>query len=504
MNRLLALAAALLAALLAAPATPAVSAPADDQPRALPRLHATHGPHAAVRNDKGAQVLLRAVNVNQLGEYYQANPDLPPVVPLTEDDFRDIARLGFNSVRLLVTWSTLEPTPGAYDEEYVARIREAVGWAASYGLYVVLDMHQDAYGLAVNTPDDEVCPPGTKPNNGWDGAPAWATITDGKSTCTIGERELAPAVRQAWQHFWDNTEGIQDHLVETWGRLAEDFATDPTVAGYDLLNEPGFGFASTNGTSDLGAFYGRAIKAIRAGEKRAGGFDHIVFWEPNVLWSAAGSAAVPAPGFTQDRNLVFAPHIYAESLSANSIPSGFASARDVAKKHGVTVWGGEWGFWPEHPVDASDKIERYAAHEDKYGYGGAWWDWKQACGDPHVAHPPNGETSPVSGSLNRYSCPDQTELGIDPAFGDVLSRPAPRAVPGRITRLTSDGRTGAFDLSGVHLKGVKRCSLRVFVPARFAELPVRVDGVNRLQTRTRHGNVVLHGCVADTFRLRLG
>lgn len=502
--RLLRLVAVALAAVLLSPVLPAH---AEREP--LPRLHATHGPRAVVANDRGAQVLLRGVNVNQLAEYFRANAALDPTIPLTRADFRDIAATGFNTVRLLVSWSRLEPTPGAYDTAYVDEVRQAVDWAAAYGLYVVLDMHQDAYGVAVDTPLDETCPSGTRPNNGWDGAPAWATITDGASTCTSGEREVAPAVTHAWQHFYDDTPvdgvGIQTRLVQTWGRLAEDFATSTTVAGFDLLNEPGFGLNPFGGntTTDLGRFYGRAIKAIRAGERAGGGFSHIVFWEPSVFWSAGVSRAVPSPGFTRDRNLVFAPHIYAESLSDDSIPDGFAAARAVGERHGVTVWGGEWGFWPARPVDAADEIERYAAAEDAAGWGGAWWSWKQACGDPHVVKQPGGEPSPVSGSLNRYDCPEQVNTGIDPAFGDVLSRPAPRAVPGRIVRLTSDGRTGAFDLRGKRSEGDRRCALRVFVPERFADLRVRTDGITDLQRKTRLGNVVLRGCVADTYRLTL-
>ena len=49
----------------------------------------------------------------------------------------------------------------------------------------------------------------------------------------------------------------------------------------------------------------------------------------------------------------------------------------------------------------------------------------------------------------------------------------------------------------------KRCGLRVFVPERFADLQVRTEGVQHLERRTRQGNVVLRGCVADTFRLTL-
>src|SRR6478672_7599578 len=108
MIRTLAVTAALVATLVT---VPAVQAQAADRPAPLPRLHATHGASAAVRDSSGAQVLLRGVNVNQVGEYFQANPDLPPTVPLTQDDFHDIAQLGFNSVRLIVSWSALEPTP---------------------------------------------------------------------------------------------------------------------------------------------------------------------------------------------------------------------------------------------------------------------------------------------------------------------------------------------------------------------------------------------------------
>ncbi|GAA4749422.1 hypothetical protein GCM10023350_38160 [Nocardioides endophyticus] len=74
------------------------------------------------------------MNVNGLGEYYQANPDFATTVPVRRSDFAEIARRGFDSVRLIVSWSRLEPTRGAYDEAYVARIKKAVRQAASYGL----------------------------------------------------------------------------------------------------------------------------------------------------------------------------------------------------------------------------------------------------------------------------------------------------------------------------------------------------------------------------------
>lgn len=496
----------LASGLLLAPASaPAAPAPADRSAAgSLSRLHATHGKGAAIVNERGARVRLNGVNVNGLGDYFQPNPDFAPTVPLGSEDFEQIAALGFNSVRLIVSWSALEPTRGAYDTAYVDRIRTAIGQAAANGLYVVLDMHQDAWGIAVDTPADETCPGTTQPDNGWDGAPAWATLTDGASTCQPGQRELAPAVEHAWQHFYDNTDGIRTQLVRTWGRLARDVAAEPAVAGFDLLNEPGFGPGFDPETEALGRFYGKAIAAIRSGETEAGGFHHIVFFEPSVLWSALGSASTPA-GFTTDRNIAFAPHVYAESLSSNSIADGFASAAKTAASYGVPVWIGEWGYFSQDPQDDADKVQRYGAAQDRYGYGGAWWDWKQACGDPHVIHRPGGQPDAVSPSLIRSSCPDQVPADAPaPAYGEVLSRPLPWAVPGTITHLVSDGRTGAFDLTGHREKGADRCALRIFVPSAWADQPVHTTGVNRLTRQDSHGNVVLRGCVAGAFRVRLG
>src|SRR5262245_29517481 len=75
----------------------------------LSPLHVVRGPWARVEDAQRRQVLLRGVNTNQLGDYYQADLSLPSTVPLTEDDFTQMAAVGFDSVRLIVHWSLLEP-----------------------------------------------------------------------------------------------------------------------------------------------------------------------------------------------------------------------------------------------------------------------------------------------------------------------------------------------------------------------------------------------------------
>ncbi len=129
-------------------------------------LAATRGEGARVVDDLGRTVLLRGVNVNGLGEYYQEHADLPSTLPLTHDDLRQIASHGFDVVRLILSWSRLEPQPGVIDETYLDRIEEVVGWAPDEDVYVLLDMHQDAWGPHVGTPDGVVCPPGLEPRHG--------------------------------------------------------------------------------------------------------------------------------------------------------------------------------------------------------------------------------------------------------------------------------------------------------------------------------------------------
>nr|WP_233267127.1 cellulase family glycosylhydrolase [Tomitella fengzijianii] len=396
----------------------------------------------AITDVDGRAVLLRGANFNKLAEYAQNDPPLPTVVPMDGTEFARMARLGFNVVRLNLSWSALEPAPGAFDQAYVDRIRDAVQRAKEHGIYTVLDMHQDAWGPAVGTPDGVACPPGMQPGFGWDGAPAWATLTDGWTTCTIGDlRESAPAVARAFQNFYDNVNGIQDHLVATWARLAAEFKNEPAVAGYDLLNEPNPGLRGPVAAADqLGRFYQRAIGAIRAAEQ--GGFEHLVFFEPSAIWSGIGVDALPPPQYLTDPLLVFSPHLYAESILLSSdfptIDQGFELAMAAADVYGAPMWTGEWGWWGDPAVEAA-QVDRFVDDLDRYRTGGAWWSWVQACGDPHAVR--DGNTEKPQGNLNAIDCPSGAPLGLVEDFARPLSRAYPRAAPG-LTEVEDGGFAG--------------------------------------------------------------
>ena len=477
-----------LAVLLAlAAVTPAAAA--------LPPLTVERGEDAAIVDDAGREVLLRGLNVNQLGDYYQADPALATTMPLSERDFEQIAALGFDVVRLTMSWSSFQPERGKFDQAYVARVREAVRWAARHDLYVVLDMHQDAWGKFIATPPGYTCEPGLGRAVGWDGAPQWATLTDGMTTCRAGEtRELSPAVAQAFESFYADREQIQTELVTTWGRIAAAFADEPNVVGYDLLNEPHPGFAAgVNEAAPLGQFYARAIAEIRSREKEAQPSrpPRIVFFEPSVLWSGFGNDTIPPPGFTGDERIVFAPHLYSESISvdqgATSIEQGFDNAARAAASYQAPLWSGEWG-WFGDPVEQRPKLERYLAQEDGRGLGGAWWVWKQACGDPHVVGYPG-----ASGSLNPNECPSGKPQGLVTGFTDLLRRAYPRYTPGRLTGLQSDWKSGRFTVRGTHADAGGSCRLEVWIPGD-AEPDLVADGLTDLKTERRDGGWIASGC----------
>jgi hypothetical protein len=451
---------------------PATSRPAATAPQAggsMPRLRVADSSAGPVLADtQGARVILRGVNVNQLGEYAARDPQLPAVLPLGEQDFADIAALGMNVVRLTLSWSQLEPSPGQISATYLTRIRGALDWARAHGVYVVLDMHQDAWGMHVDAPAGTRCRPGSSPMIGWDGAPRWATLTDGTDPCQVSGRDMAPNVSRAFQSFYMDREGIQTRLVQAWGALAQAFAADPVVAGYDLLNEPNFAETPPIASTLLLAnFHARAIAAIRRGEQAApGGFAHPVFVEPSIFWSGFGLDNLPPRDFTPDRQVVFSPHLYNESISADqdfgwtlvSIEQGFDLAAAAARQLDMPLWIGEWGFF-KPPGTELPGLQRQVRAEDAARIGSAFWAWKQGCGDPHV-YP-----GAIAGNVRLWRCPEMSEIGSELRLTGPLSRPLLRSSPDPVARLRYDDKgvslEGSWNGPG---SGAAACGLELWVP----------------------------------------
>jgi aryl-phospho-beta-D-glucosidase BglC (GH1 family) len=119
---------------------------------------------------------------------------------ITEKDIKIIADLGFNSVRPALNsrvFMTEEENP-VFLEDGFRLIDSLVYWCNKHGIYVILDMH---------------------------GAPG------GQTGANIDD---SPNDLPEFYMY----EKYQDQLVSLWVKLAERYKNIPTVAAYDLLNEP--------------------------------------------------------------------------------------------------------------------------------------------------------------------------------------------------------------------------------------------------------------------------
>ena len=74
------------------------------------------------------------------------------------EHFQRLKSWGFNCIRLLISWEGIEHAgPGQYDEEYLEYIRQFCEKAGNYGIYILIDPHQDVWARMA----------------GGDGAPGW-------------------------------------------------------------------------------------------------------------------------------------------------------------------------------------------------------------------------------------------------------------------------------------------------------------------------------------------
>jgi endoglycosylceramidase len=474
----------------AAVAPPAYGSPAGrTRAHPLPALHAEPDPVHGGRivDARGREVLLRGVNINAEVDYWRGT-FFPTTFPFTEADATRMEGIGWNSARLLVSWSRVEPRPGQYDEAYLDTIAAHVRRLARHRMYAIIDFHQDAWGPTLAAGPDEDCPAGTPRALGWDGAPGWATLDGGAARCAA-VRELSPAVLAAFQAFWADAPGpggvgIRTRYVRMVGHVAGRFAHWSSVAGYDVMNEPNaFGPEQQQALSDL---YARSLRAVRRAEQGAGGHRHLLFFEPSALWSATGSG--PPPPFAHDRDVVYAPHVYTGGFSGGPITAdAFRVARDEAAGFGgAPVVSGEWGADPGRASPGEDTY--FLDHQrlqDDFRFGATLWTWRESCGDPHkVGDYRAGRLPTVWGEFD-VDCRTNSVTGVRDDLVRQLTRAYVRAAPGRLRSAAFDPATRRFAAAGGAAgSGV---GLEVFFPARRSHLTVTASGLGAVRLRRAPG-----------------
>jgi len=469
--------------------------PAPSDP--LPALRAVPGTSSVgpIVDAAGREVLLRGVNVNAHVEYWQYDPELFTTYPFTEEDADAIAAMGWNMVRLLLSWSRVEPSPGEYDETYLDEIATSVAMLSERGIYTLIDMHQDAWGPSLVAPADEMCPSGTRPAGGWDGAPEWATFDGGQPRCEAGERELTPAVQAAWEAFFDNMEGpggvgIRTRYSEMFGHVVARFANDDAVAGYDVMNEPNV-FALGQDAL-LSEFYEEALEEMRAAEAEVGAPQRLFFFEPSIAWHGVGLPSHPP--FDHDDQVVFAPHIYQGGINAGTLEEGFARAAEdsVELYGGAPVVTGEWGSDPRRVEDPEDDyFERHLAEQDNYRFGAALWTWREACGDAHKYNDVRDGRIPYVWGFFEVDCETNTIDGRRTEYREVLEKMTVRFAPGPLADVEWELDDTELTAAGDEAEAGHR--LEVFVPTDDATtVEVESTGLGTIESTPWFGGTLFY------------
>ena len=321
---------------------------------------------------------------------------LPAAVGFGDDDAAFLARHGFRVVRVGFSWSGVEPEPGVYDDEYIGSVERTVRALAAQGIHSVVDIRQDGYSASV----------------GVDGAPEWATLTDGLPNQRVAwamNYFVNPALQRAFDNLYDNVPGpggvgIADRYAAMLAEVGRRFRDEPYVLGYNVFNEPwpGSQYATCANPEGcpaferkLEAFYRRVLPALQKADP-----DRVVIAEPQLFFDFGAKTHLSDPwGGAGNRGFAF--HVYCLGAGAgDALPpvphSGpgceveedmvIGNATGFAERAGAALLNTEWGV-----IDDPEVTERVANELDEARIPWTWFLYNSASlvADPHK--PPSGD-----------------------------------------------------------------------------------------------------------------
>ncbi|MDD4969311.1 MAG: carbohydrate-binding protein [Paludibacter sp.] len=266
--------------------------------------------------------LIETIGVEKTNQFYASWLDNH----FRKIDVDSMSRWGFNCVRPALHYKVFtlpiedEPVQGenTWLEDGFKRLDSLVSWCSANQMYLILDLH---------------------------GAPGG----QGKDS---NISDYNPAKPSLWE-----SELNKAKTVALWRKIAERYATNKWIAGYDLLNETNWTFPEGN-NSQLRSLYGRITTAIREVDP-----NHLIFIEGN--WFANDYSGL-TPKW--DANMAYSFHKY----WANNDASSINWIVDFRNTNNCPVWLGESGENSNRWF--TDCIELM----EKNNIGWSWWPVKKS------------------------------------------------------------------------------------------------------------------------------
>lgn len=257
----------------------------------------------------------------------------------SDEDFRRIAALGANCIRLPFWYRNLVDENGTFYEDAFDRMDNFVETAGKYGLYVILDFH---------------------------GAPGSQSGSDHSGVDGKNFKELASEF-----FFGKNAEANQGLFYEIWEAIAEHYEGNPVVAGYDLLNEPycSYRYSSKHSEEELHTLlwevYDQAYDRIRAIDE-----DHVIIME--AVWDPWD---LPDPKDYGWDNIMYEYHNYLyddyDNATGAQITNMENKLKNIAKyNYKVPCYMGEFSYFSKAQTwdEGLDLLTKYGINWTMWSY----------------------------------------------------------------------------------------------------------------------------------------
>ncbi|MFN8255308.1 MAG: carbohydrate-binding protein [Bacteroidales bacterium] len=264
---------------------------------------------------------------------------------ICENDVDSMAAWGFNSIRLPLHYNLftlpIEEEPGSGKNTWLQKgfdlTDSLLKWCSEKHIYLILDLHAAPGGQGKDQAISDYDP--SKPSL-WESAQNW------KKT------------------------------VSLWKKLAERYANEPWIGGYDLINETNWDMQNNSLLKNL---YLEITDSIRLVDQ-----NHILFIEGN--WFANDFTGLTPPW---DNNMVYSFHKY-WTFNTKDVIQWMIDIRNI---HNVPVWLGESG---ENSNTWFNECIKLAEEND---IGWAWWPWKKISS---IAGPLSATKTPEYETLLNY------------------------------------------------------------------------------------------------------